>query len=242
MIFVLKNLSTFIPLFESSNFISSPQKLLTFSFRPTEIKHFSASSVFPPLIVTLIKSLLSLIPVTSFFVKIFTHCLVSSIFNLREISLSSVNKILSNNSTIVTFTPNEFKMEANSHPITPPPTIINDFGNSSISSNSSLVIILSDLCPKNWGIKDSEPVAIIILSHSIISLFTFILFSEIISPEPLNILILFFCKRNSTPLTNLSTISDFLFRISDHSNLRVSQYIPNVWHFFISLKTDALFA
>jgi len=81
-------------------------------------------------------------------------------------SSSTFNKIFSSRSMIVTFDPNVEKIVANSIPITPPPTITNDFGTSGISKSSLLVktkpLFKASFRPGIGGIAGVAPVAKII--------------------------------------------------------------------------------
>ena len=81
-----------------------------------------------------------------------------------EISVSRNGSNLSRPSTKVTFTPNAMKIEAYSHPITPPPITASDFGIRSIRKNVSE----SNVCTSSKEISDGrcgfDPVAIKIIS------------------------------------------------------------------------------
>ena len=68
-------------------------------------------------------------------------------------------------STTVTWDPKDERMNANSHPTTPPPTIITDSGISSMLSASLLLIILLPSKGKDGTANGSEPKARISLSH-----------------------------------------------------------------------------
>ncbi len=78
-----------------------------------------------------------------------------------EISRSSVGKMRSAYSITVILTPKSFSMDAHSIPMTPPPTIIMDWGRRSSSNASSDVRIYVPSASKPGSIFGLEPIAII---------------------------------------------------------------------------------
>ena len=72
-------------------------------------------------------------------------------------SLSSPGRILGSASRIVTFVPRSASIEANSHPITPPPMMAARFGSSAIDRNSSEVITIVPSTSKPGSVRGTEP-------------------------------------------------------------------------------------
>ena len=124
----------------------------------------------------------------------------------EAISRSMPFSISSIISITVTFTPKSQKNEANSMPITPPPTITSDWGSALLSSASRCVQYATLSMPGIGGITVRLPVQSIRCSHSYVS-----------SPQRT----VFLSTIDASPFTNV-TCAAFSFALMPSTNLRTT--------------------
>ena len=185
-----------------------------FNLRPIDTNIFSAWSFSPDSNSAVTPSSLLLTLVIFAFVTILIPFRFKKSCIWRITCTSSVDKIVGNNSTIANSQPKALKIEANSHPITPPPTTIRLLGNSVNSNAPVLVNTCSSSISKIGIFAGSEPVAMMIFrastSSTVPSVFvTSILPGCMILPLPLIDLILLPLNNVPTPLTSFRTTSSF---------------------------------
>ncbi len=135
--------------------------------------------------------------------------LVSSLVNSLLTSSSSRGKMRGNSSMIVTSTPYEFQIVANSTPIDPPPTITTEAGRVSCMIASTYVTIFFPSIFTLGSIAALAPVATMkffaLSSVTLPSLsVTFNVSFDLNMADPMNTAILFLRIRNPTPLTRRS--------------------------------------
>ncbi len=143
-------------------------------------------------------------------------CFSSRRWNCLPTSPSLVGRMRSRNSTTVTSAPSRRQTEPSSRPITPAPTTIIFFGTlGRLSAPVEETTVFSSISTPGRR-ATSEPVAMTIaFVSSVVSVpsaaFATTLPGAAMRPSPLIQSILFFLKRNATPLTLAATVSSLCF-------------------------------